>query len=90
MVALNLGHHELHGEQHHERGRHRARQAPALQPVDCRCQGIGENARSDEWREEAAKRVWDATYRGSREARRFIDADFIELKAILTELGLAR
>ena len=47
-------------------------------------------ARSDEWREEAAKRVWDATYRGSREARRFIDADFIELKAILTELGLAR
>ena len=41
-------------------------------------------------REEAAKRVWDATYRGSREARRFIDADFIELKAILTELGLAR
>ena len=45
---------------------------------------------SDEFREYAVKNQWDSSYRGAAESRQFMEAQYNELKAVMTYLGLAK
>ena len=47
-------------------------------------------AASDEWKKYLAEHQLEGDYRASREAKLFLDAEFVEYKAILGELGLAK
>ena len=47
-------------------------------------------SKSDEWQAMAGKSFWDASFKGSREMRTFIGADYATFKAILTDLGMAK
>jgi len=42
------------------------------------------------WQAEVAKSMWEDTAMGSRDARRFLDADFTLNRTLLTELGLVK
>jgi putative tricarboxylic transport membrane protein len=46
--------------------------------------------RTEEWKKELARNDWDEGYKSSAEARRYIEADYRELQAFLTELELAK
>jgi putative tricarboxylic transport membrane protein len=46
--------------------------------------------KTDEWREEARLHLWEPRYLNSRDTRKFLDADYAELRAVLAELGLAK
>jgi putative tricarboxylic transport membrane protein len=43
-----------------------------------------------EWKKEAEKNLWDASYRNSAETRKFLDAEYRELKSVLLDIGLAK
>jgi len=45
---------------------------------------------SDEWKADVRTRLWEMNYMGSRDSRRYLDAQYAAQKAILTDLGLAR
>jgi putative tricarboxylic transport membrane protein len=45
---------------------------------------------SDEFRSYAEKNQWEITFRGAEDSRRFMAAQYDELKAVMTELGLAK
>jgi putative tricarboxylic transport membrane protein len=45
---------------------------------------------SDAWKKELADNNWDDELKTSAEARKYMDADYAELKAFLTELELAK
>jgi len=45
---------------------------------------------SDAWKKELADNNWDNEYRNSAETRKYMDADYAELKAFLTELELVK
>lgn len=45
---------------------------------------------SEAWKKELAKRNWDDEYKASSDARKYMDAEYAELKAFLTELDLAK
>lgn len=46
--------------------------------------------KSEEWQAIAKSRYWDAVFKGSRETRAFMDADYAALKAVLADLGMAK
>ena len=46
--------------------------------------------KTDEWQAELGRSAADNEYVGSRDSRRFLDAQYAELKRILSDLGLAR
>ena len=45
---------------------------------------------TEEWKKEVEKNLWDPSYRNSAETRRFLDAEYIELKAVLSDIGMAK
>lgn len=45
---------------------------------------------TDAWKKELADNNWDNEYRNSAETRKYMDADYAELKAFLTELELVK
>jgi putative tricarboxylic transport membrane protein len=47
-------------------------------------------AASDEWKKYLEAHQLEGDYRGSRESKQFLDAEYAEYKAILGELGLAK
>jgi putative tricarboxylic transport membrane protein len=46
--------------------------------------------REEEWRAVVEKNVWGNTYRNSAATRKMLDAEYAQLKDILTDLGLAK
>jgi putative tricarboxylic transport membrane protein len=51
---------------------------------------VGKVAKSDEWQAQAKKNLWDATFRGARDSRALMDADYAALRSVLTDLGMAK
>lgn len=47
-------------------------------------------SRTEEWQSMASKRFWDASFKGSREMRAHVESDYSALKAVLTDLGMAK
>lgn len=47
-------------------------------------------AQSAEWKKELADNNWDDEYRASAEARKYMETDYAELRAFLTDLELAK
>jgi putative tricarboxylic transport membrane protein len=45
---------------------------------------------SEEFRKSAEKNQWDATFRGSAETREFMEAEYAQLKSVMTFLGLVK
>jgi putative tricarboxylic transport membrane protein len=45
---------------------------------------------TDAWKKELADNNWDNEYRNAAETRKYMDADYAELKAFLTELELIK
>jgi putative tricarboxylic transport membrane protein len=46
--------------------------------------------KTDEWKQELARNQWDELYKGQAEVRRFLAAEQAEIKAVLSEIGLAK
>ena len=51
---------------------------------------FGRLVKTDEWRRDQEKNLWESEYLGSADYTRFLKTDFEQAKAIFTELGLAR
>lgn len=47
-------------------------------------------ADSEEWKKELEANFWSGEYLASVEARRFMEQDNVQVKAFLTDLGLAK
>jgi putative tricarboxylic transport membrane protein len=45
---------------------------------------------SEEFRKSAERNQWDATFKGAAETRSFMEAEYKELKSVMTYLGLAK
>lgn len=45
---------------------------------------------TETWKKEVEKHHWAITYRNSSESSKFLDAEYQDLKSVLTELGLAK
>lgn len=46
--------------------------------------------RTDEWKRDLKNNLWMSSYKNSRESKKFLDDQYNELKALLTELEMAR
>ena len=46
--------------------------------------------RTEDWKKELADNFWDEGYADSKGARKRLDEEYAEFKAILTELGAAK
>ena len=53
-------------------------------------QVVARFTKTDEWREDLRKSHWEDHYLNSADTRKFFDAEFDELKGVLTELGLTK
>jgi len=47
-------------------------------------------AQTEDWKSDLQNNYWENIYTGAADTRRWLDAEYAELKQILTELGLAR
>ena len=47
-------------------------------------------ATSEEWKHELKENYWVANYSGAAETRRRLDAEYLEIKQIMTDLGMAK
>jgi len=45
---------------------------------------------TEEWKSDLERNVWENAYRGSRDTRRYLDAQYAELKSVLTDMGFAK
>jgi putative tricarboxylic transport membrane protein len=45
---------------------------------------------SEEWKKELATNFWRSEFMGSAETRKYLDQDYVQARAFLTELGLAK
>ena len=46
--------------------------------------------KTDEWQQELKRELWHDTFKGAEETRKFLTAENAEIKAVLTEIGLAK
>jgi putative tricarboxylic transport membrane protein len=46
--------------------------------------------KTEEWKKELESELWDDDYAGSREHKKYLDAQNLELMSILTDLGMAK
>jgi putative tricarboxylic transport membrane protein len=46
--------------------------------------------KTEEWRDELQRNLWDDIYKGPAETRKFLAAEYSDTRAILTEIGLAK
>ncbi|MGH9810596.1 MAG: tripartite tricarboxylate transporter substrate binding protein, partial [Terriglobia bacterium] len=44
----------------------------------------------EEWKQDLEKNLAENTYRNSRDTRKYLDAEYVELKSQLMEMGLAK
>jgi len=51
---------------------------------------FGKVVASEEWKEAMAKNFWSDFYLNSRDSRTFLEQESRRLKALLTDLGLAK
>ena len=47
-------------------------------------------AQAEEWKKDLENNLWENTYMNSRDTRKYLDAQYLELKSALTEVGLAK
>jgi putative tricarboxylic transport membrane protein len=47
-------------------------------------------AASEEWKNELKENYWVSNYSGAAETRRRLDAEYLEIKQIMTDLGMAK
>ena len=45
---------------------------------------------SEEWKQDLRENYWVANYSGAAETKRALDAEYLELKQIMTDLGMAK
>ena len=53
-------------------------------------QVLAKLVQTDEWKKDLERDVVEDTYMNSREIRKYLDAEYAELKALLTEMGLVK
>ena len=46
--------------------------------------------RHEDWRRELERNMWSNFYLSSKDARRFLDQQNVELRALMTDIGLAK
>ena len=46
--------------------------------------------RTDEWKKDLEENFWENSYADSRGAKKRLDAEYVEYKAVLGELGYAK
>lgn len=46
--------------------------------------------RSDEWKQELQRNLWDDVYKSHAETRKFLAGEYAEIRTVLTEVGLAK
>ena len=47
-------------------------------------------ATSEEWKQDLKENYWVAAYSGAAETKRQLDAEYLEIKQIMTDLGMAK
>lgn len=47
-------------------------------------------AQAEDWKKDLENNLWENTYMNSRDTRKYLDAQYLELKSALTEAGLAK
>jgi tripartite-type tricarboxylate transporter receptor subunit TctC len=47
-------------------------------------------ATSEEWKQDLKENYWVENYSGAAETRRRLDAEYLEIKQIMTELGMVK
>lgn len=47
-------------------------------------------AQAEDWKKDLENNLWENTYMNSRGTRKYLDAQYLELKSALTEVGLAK
>jgi putative tricarboxylic transport membrane protein len=47
-------------------------------------------SQTDEWKADLQSNYWENIYAGAADSRRWLDAEYVELKQLLTELGMAK
>ena len=47
-------------------------------------------SKTDEWQAMARQHAWDATFRGTRDTQAYLERDYAAVRAILTDLGMAK
>ena len=45
---------------------------------------------SEEWKKDLENNLWENTYMGSRDTRKYLDAQYVELRSALADIGLAK
>ena len=45
---------------------------------------------TQDWKKDVEKNLWSASYRNSTETRQYLDGQYSELKAVLTDIGLVK
>jgi putative tricarboxylic transport membrane protein len=53
-------------------------------------QVMGKLVQLDEWKQDLEKNLAENTYLNSRDTRKYLDAEYAELKSLLTEMGLVK
>jgi putative tricarboxylic transport membrane protein len=51
---------------------------------------LAKTVKTPEWKSEVATNVWEDVFLVGRDAKKYLDADNTTVKAMLTELGLAK
>ena len=51
---------------------------------------LGKATRSEDWKRELERNLWSDFYMNSAQSRRFLDQQNEELRALMTDIGLAR
>ncbi len=51
---------------------------------------LGRVVRTDEWKQELQRNLWHDVYRNAADTRKFLAAEYAEIKSVLTEIGLAK
>ena len=47
-------------------------------------------ATSEEWKQDLKENYWVENYSGAAETRRRLDAEYLEIRQIMTDLGMAK
>ena len=53
-------------------------------------QVVARLAATEEWKSDLDKNAWENAYRGARDTRRYLDAQYAEVKSVLAEMGFAK
>ena len=51
---------------------------------------FGKLVQTEEWKRDLESNLLENTYLNSRDSRKYMDAQYVELRAVLTDLGLVK